>query len=376
MKYDYLIVGAGFYGAVFAHEMHKKGKKVLVIDQRKHIGGNCYTDRRDGINLHIYGPHIFNTNNKEIWDYINNFAEFNNFVYSPLAVYKGETYSLPFSMWTFNKMWNVTYPFEAQAIIEEQSKHIGEPKNLEEQAIKLVGTEVYEKLIKGYTEKQWRKSCTELPKEIIQRLPVRFTYDNNFYYSRYQGIPIGGYTPIFEKLLEGIEVKLDVDYLALRDYWNAQATKVLFTGAIDEYYNYKFGGLEYKTTDFVHTKFRKENHLGIAVINYTDKEVPYTRQIEHKHFEKTQSNVTWITTEYPAKYTPGVSTPMYPVNDAYNNSLYAKYKDLSKSEPNIIFGGRLAEYKYYNMDQVIKSSLNKVMQELDPIGYSLILGDE
>lgn len=366
-QYDYLVVGAGFSGAVFAYEMTKVGKKCLVIDSRDHIGGNCYTKERDGINTHEYGPHIFNTSNKVIWDYVNQFAEFNNFVYSPVAKYQNELYSLPFNMWTFNKILGVEYPIDAQRIIRQQSEHIIRPANLEEQAIKLVGTDVYKKLIKGYTEKQWRKPCTELPAEIIKRLPVRYTYDNNFYYSKYQGIPIGGYTQIFEKLLEGIEVRLEVDYFKHKEDLDTLAEKVFYTGPIDLYYNYKFGPLEYKTTRFHHYKCGEgvTNFQGVAVVNYTGAEVPYTRVIEHKHFEKKLDGTTWITFEYPQEYIAGETTPMYPVNDKENNNKYDQYKELASKETSTIFSGRLSEYKYYNMDQVIESTLNKVYELLN-----------
>lgn len=355
--FDYLIVGSGFFGSICAYELNKQGYKVCVIDSRNHIGGNCHTEKKDGINIHTYGPHIFHTSNEEVWSWINQFVKFNNFRYSPLAIYKGESYSLPFSMWTFNKLWGVTHPHQAKLIIEQQSKHISEPKNLEEQAIKLVGTDVYEKLIKGYTAKQWRKPCDQLPKEIIKRLPVRFTYDNNYFNDKYQGIPIGGYTQIFEKLLDGIEVKLGVDYF--KDEL-PQHKKVIYTGPIDKFYNYQFGELEYKTTEFKHSKKKTDNWQGIAVINYTDQEIKHTRIIEHKHFENTESSVTWITHEEPTEYKPDITEPMYPVNDEINNNKYAQYKALADKEENIIFGGRLAEYKYYDMHQVIASALNKV----------------
>lgn len=367
MKYDYLIVGAGFSGAVFAHEMTKAGKKCLVIDNRDHIGGNCHTEKKDDIHVHSYGPHIFNTSNKEVWDYVNKFAEFNNFVYSPVAKYKNELYSLPFSMWTFSKMFGVEYPIQAQEIIRKQGEHIIRPNNLEEQAIKLVGTEVYEKLIKGYTEKQWRKPCNELPKEIIERLPVRFTYDNNFYHSRYQGIPIGGYTQIFEKLLDGIEVRLKTDYFKNKQELDSLAENVYYTGPVDLYYDYQFGHLEYKSTRFYHYKCGQgvENFQGVAVVNYTGLEVDYTRVIEHKHFEKKLDGPSWITFEYPQEYLPGKTVPMYPVNDKENTKKFSKYKELADKEPNVLFCGRLAEYKYFNMDQVIESTLKKVKQCLE-----------
>lgn len=365
-QYDYLIVGAGFSGAVFAYEMIKAGKKVLVIDKNSHVGGNCYTEQRDDIHMHMFGPHIFNTSNKVIWDYINQFAKFNNFVYSPVAKYRNELYSLPFNMWTFNKVLGVEYPIDAQQLIRKQSEHIIVPTNLEEQAIKLVGVDVYEKLIKGYTEKQWKKSCIELPKEIIQRLPVRFTYDNNFYHSTYQGIPIGGYTQIFEKLLEGIEVRLNVDYFKDKEDLDALAEKTFYTGPVDLYYDYKFGPLEYKTTRFLHYKCGEgvTNFQGIAVVNYTEKQIPYTRVIEHKHFEKKLDGPTWITFEYPEDYVAGETIPMYPVNDKENNLKYNQYKELVDKEKTTIFSGRLASYKYYNMDQVIEQTLNKVYEQL------------
>lgn len=357
--FDYLIVGAGFYGSICAYELNKQGYKVCVIDSREHIGGNCYTEKKDGIHIHTYGPHIFHTSNEEVWQWINQFVSFNNFRLSPLAVYKGESYSLPFSMWTFNKLWGVTHPHQAQLIIEQQSKHIGEPKNLEEQAIKLVGTDVYEKLIKGYTAKQWRKDPKLLPASIIKRLPVRFTYDNNYFNDKYQGIPIGGYTQIFEKLLKGLDVRLKVDYFTDKKCI-PEYKKLIYTGPIDKFYNYQFGDLEYKTTEFKHQKKKTDNWQGIAVMNYTDEEVKHTRIIEHKHFEGTESPITWITYEYPTEYKIDKTEPMYPVNDEENNTKYAQYKALADKEENIIFGGRLAEYKYYDMHQVIASALNKV----------------
>jgi UDP-galactopyranose mutase len=357
--FDYLIVGSGFFGSICAYELNKAGYKCLIIDKRDHIGGNCYTENKDNINIHTYGPHIFHTSNEEVWEWINQFVKFNNFINSPVANYKGEIYSLPFNMWTFNKLWNVTHPDQAKLIIEEQSKEITEPTNLEEQAIKLVGKDVYEKLIKGYTEKQWKKSCVELPKEIIKRLPVRFTYNNNYFNDKYQGIPIGGYTQIFEKLLDGIEVRLGVDYF--KDEL-PEHNKVIYTGPIDRFYKYQFGELEYKTTFFDHRKVMTDNYQGVAVMNYTDIETPYTRIIEHKHFENSDSTSTWITFEYPEEYKVEVNEPMYPVNDEINNSKYLKYKELANKEENIIFGGRLAEYKYYDMHQIIESALNKIKQ--------------
>lgn len=356
MKYDYLIVGSGFFGSICAYELNKKGYKVCVIDNRNHIGGNCYTSNRDGIHVHDYGPHIFHTSNEEVWQWINQFVKFNDFTLRPVANYKGEIYSLPFNMWTFSKVFNITHPFEAKIKITQESLKIGEPSNFEEQAIKLVGREVYEKLIKGYTEKQWRKSATELPKEIIQRLPVRFTYDNNYFNDKYQGIPIGGYTQIFEKLLDGIEVRLNTDYFtdSLPKY-----SKLIYTGPIDKFFDYKYGELEYKTTVFKHKLIDTDNYQGAAVMNYTDKETPYTRTIEHKHFEKLKSENTWVSWEYPEPY-DSTKEPYYPVNDVENNSKYAMYKKEAESLPDIYFGGRLAEYKYYDMHQVIDSALKFV----------------
>ena len=361
MKYDYLIVGAGLYGSICAYELTKIGKKVLVIESRNHIAGNCYTENRDGINIHTYGPHIFHTSNEEVWKWINQFVEFNNFRLSPIAHYEGKLYSLPFNMWTFNKLWGVTTPEEAMEIIESQSNGIDNPQNLEEQAIKLVGKDVYEKLIKGYTEKQWRKPCNELPKEIIKRLPVRFTYDNNYFNDKYQGIPIGGYTQIFEKLLDGVDIKLGVDYLGLKNWWDTQAENVIYTGPIDRFFDYKYGELEYKTTRFEHTHFTdKSNYQGAAVVNFTNKEIPYTRTIEHKHFEFADTPTTWVTAEFPTEYKANETEPYYPVNDTINNDIYLKYKMDADKLGNIHFGGRLAQYKYYDMHEVIESALNYI----------------
>ena len=359
-NYDYLIVGSGFFGAVCARELTNKGYKCLIVEKRNHIGGNCYTENRDGINIHTYGPHIFHTSNEEVWKWINKYTTFNNFTLRPVANYKGEIYSLPFNMWTFNKLWNVSHPNQVERIIKAQSAHIGEPTNLEEQAIKLVGTDVYEKLIKGYTTKQWKKDPKELPKEIIKRLPVRFTYDNNYFNDKYQGIPIGGYTQIFEKLLDGIEIELETDYLENKDYWDSQASRVIYTGPIDKYYDYVYGELEYKTTTFEHKRVDNTNYQGTAVMNYTDLDIPFTRCIEHRHFENTNSEVTWITFEYPTDYKANTAEPMYPVNDTANNKIYRRYKELVDKEKSTIFGGRLAEYKYYDMHQVIESALNTV----------------
>jgi UDP-galactopyranose mutase len=356
MKYDYLVVGSGFFGSICAYELNKKGYKVCVIESRNHIGGNCYTSNRDGIQVHDYGPHIFHTSNEQVWEWINQFVKFNNFTLRPVANYKGEIYSLPFNMWTFSKIFNISLPQEAKLKIEEESLNITEPKNFEEQAIKLVGKTVYEKLIKGYTEKQWKKSAIELPKEIIQRLPVRFTYDNNYFNDKYQGIPIGGYTQIFDKLLEGIEVKLNTDFFidTLPEY-----SKLIYTGPIDKFFNYKYGELEYKTTKFDHVKLEQENYQGTAVMNFTEKSIPYTRIIEHKHFENINTSYTWVTHEYPELYNRD-KEPYYPVNDSINNAMYLKYKSEADKLGNIFFGGRLAEYKYYDMHQVIDSALNFV----------------
>lgn len=355
--YDYLIVGSGFFGSICARELTDAGYKVCVIENRNHIGGNCYTSNRDGINVHEYGPHIFHTSNEEIWKWVNQYVQFNNFTLRPVANYSGEIYSLPFNMWTFSKLWNITHPSDAKKIIQDQSSHINEPKNLEEQAIKLVGTDIYQKLIKGYTEKQWRKDCKDLPKEIIKRLPVRFTYDNNYFNDTYQGIPIGGYTQIFDKLLEGIDVKLKTDFFKdkLPNY-----KKLIYTGPIDKYFKYQFGQLEYKTTTFEHRKLNFDNYQGVVMMNYTEKEIPYTRIIEHKHFENTNSDKTWVTWEFPTEYIANETEPYYPVNDSNNNLIYSKYKHLADNESNVYFGGRLAEYKYYDMHQVIQSALEFV----------------
>jgi UDP-galactopyranose mutase len=357
MKYDYLIVGSGFFGSICAYELNKAGYKVCVIEKREHIGGNCYTENKDNINIHTYGPHIFHTSNEKVWKWINQFTTFNNFTLRPVANYKGDIYSLPFNMWTFSKLWNITHPDQAQKIIQEQNSNIGEPSNLEEQAIKLVGKDVYEKLIKGYVTKQWRKDPKELPKEIIKRLPVRFTYDNNYFNDKYQGIPIGGYTQIFQKLLEGIDVKTDTNYF---EDDLPEHDKVIYTGPIDKFYNYQFGELEYKTTKFEHIKVQYPNHQGTAVMSYTDIETPFTRCIEHKHFEDSQSDVSWITYEHPIEYKVNETEPMYPVNDLENDFKYLQYKYLADREEYITFGGRLAEYKYYDMHQVIESALNLI----------------
>lgn len=364
--YDYLVVGAGLYGAVFAYEAKKRGKEVLVIDRRDHKGGNIYCEDVNGINVHKYGAHIFHTSNKKVWEYVNRFAEFNRYTNSPVANYKGELYNLPFNMNTFNKMWGVITPQEAAAKIEEQRKEAGitEPKNLEEQAISLVGKDIYEKLIKGYTQKQWGRKCTELPSFIIKRLPVRLTFDNNYFNDLYQGIPMGGYNVIIDKMLDGIEVELGTDYLANKDKYENIADKIIFTGPIDEFYDYCFGPLEYRSVRFETEEFPVENYQGNAVINYTDEETPYTRIIEHKHFEFGTQPTTVISKEYSAEWKVG-DEPYYPVNNDKNAALYQKYLDKSKEENKVIFGGRLGEYKYYDMDKVIESALNFVEKELD-----------
>lgn len=355
--YDYLIVGSGLFGAVFAHEATKKGKKCLVIERRSHVGGNVYCEELDGINVHKYGAHIFHTSYKDVWDYVNQFVEFNNYVNSPVANYKGELYNLPFNMNTFAKLWNIATPQEAAAIIAEQRKVIiGEPKNLEEQAISLVGTDIYTKLIKGYTEKQWGRSCTELPSFIIKRLPVRYTFDNNYFNDRYQGIPVGGYNKLIDALLSGIEVRTGVDYNAHRSEFTDVAKSVVYTGPIDEYFDFKLGRLEYRGLRFETERLEEVNHQGVAVMNYTERAVPYTRIIEHKHFEFGTQPVTYVTKEYPADWQPGEEA-YYPVNNERNQKLYEEYAKLAQAEDNVIFGGRLAEYKYYDMDDVIKSAL-------------------
>lgn len=367
--YDYLVVGAGLYGAVFAREMTDAGKKVLVVDKRPNIAGNVYTEKIEGINVHKYGAHIFHTNNKEVWDYVNRFAVFNRFTNSPVANYKGELYSLPFNMYTFNKMWGVVTPQEAAAKIEEQRKEItGEPKNLEEQAISLVGRDIYEKLIKGYTEKQWGRSCDQLPSFIIKRLPVRLTFDNNYFNALYQGIPIGGYTKMVENMLDSIEVRLNVDYLENKQELDSLAEKVVYTGPIDAYFGYSLGTLEYRSVRFENETLDIPNFQGNAAVNYTDRETPWTRIIEHKWFEfgKDENGndlpKTVISREYSSEWKPG-DEPYYPVNDEKNSRLYGEYKKLAEKEEKVIFGGRLGEYKYYDMDAVIASALNKASEQ-------------
>lgn len=365
MKYDYLVVGAGLYGAVFASEAKKRGKKILVLDKRPNIAGNVYTEEIEGIQVHKYGAHIFHTNRKEVWDYVTQYAEFNRFTNSPVANYHGELYSLPFNMYTFNKMWGVVTPEEAQAKIEEQKEAAGikEPKNLEEQAISLVGTDIYEKLVKGYTEKQWGRPCTELPAFIIKRLPVRFTFDNNYFNALYQGIPMGGYTKLVANMLDGIEVRLNEDYLSDKETWDALADKVIYTGAIDAYFAYALGTLEYRSVRFETEVLDKPNFQGNAAVNYTDRETPWTRIIEHKWFEFGTQPKTVISREYSSEWKPG-DEPYYPVNDEKNTKLYEAYKELAKKESKVIFGGRLGEYKYYDMDAVIASALEMCKKEL------------
>lgn len=370
MKYDYLIVGSGLYGSIFAHEAKSKGKSVLVVDKRPNIAGNVYTEKQEGINVHMYGAHIFHTNDKRVWNYITQFAEFNRFTNSPVANYKGELYSMPFNMYTFNKMWGVVTPEEAAAKIEEQKKEItGEPKNLEEQAISLVGRDIYEKLVKGYTEKQWGRDCKELPAFIIKRLPVRLTFDNNYFNALYQGIPIGGYTKMVENLLDGIEVRLNTDYLEHKAELDALADKVVYTGPIDAYFGFKLGTLEYRSVRFENETLDIPNFQGNAAVNYTDRETPWTRIIEHKWFEFGKDEdgndlpKTIISREYSSEWKAG-DEPYYPVNDEKNGQLYAKYKELADKETGVIFGGRLGEYKYYDMDTTIASVLDMCDKEL------------
>ena len=370
MNYNYLIVGSGLYGATIAQQAKKAGKSVLVIDKRPNVGGNIYTEKVEGINVHKYGAHIFHTNNKEVWDYVTSFVDFNRFTNSPVANYKGELYSMPFNMYTFNKMWGVVTPEEAAAKIEEQKKEItGEPKNLEEQAISLVGRDIYEKLVKGYTEKQWGRDCKDLPAFIIKRLPVRLTFDNNYFNALYQGIPIGGYTKLIEKMLEGIEVRLNVDYLENKEELDKLAEKVIYTGPIDAYFNYKLGTLEYRSVRFENEILDKPNFQGNAAVNYTDRETPWTRIIEHKWFEfgKDENGndlpKTVISREYSSEWKLG-DEPYYPVNDAKNSTLYEQYKALAEAEDNVLFGGRLGEYKYYDMDKTIEVALAAAKKEL------------
>lgn len=363
--YDYLVVGAGLYGAVFAEQAKAKGKSVLVVDKRPHIAGNVYTEEIEGINVHRYGAHIFHTNSRRVWDYVGKFAEFNRFTNAPVANYHGELYSLPFNMYTFNQMWGVTTPQEAEAKIAEQKRAAGitEPHNLEEQAISLVGTDIYEKLVKGYTEKQWGRPCSELPAFIIKRLPVRFTFDNNYFNALYQGIPLGGYTRMVEHMLDGIEIRLGVDYLKEKSMLDNLADKVVYTGPIDAYFGYQLGALEYRSVRFETEVLDMPNYQGNAAVNYTDRETPWTRIIEHKWFEYGTQEKTVISREYSSEWKPG-DEPYYPVNDEKNSALYASYRKLAEQESRVIFGGRLGEYKYYDMDAVILAALTMAEQEL------------
>ena len=364
-KYDYILVGSGLYSGVFAWFAKQKGKKCLVLEKRDHIGGNVYCENTEGIHVHKYGAHIFHTSNKEVWQFVNSLAEFNRYTNSPVANYKGEMYNMPFNMNTFSKMWNISTPAEAKKIIEEQKKEItGEPKNLEEQAISLVGREIYEKLVKGYTEKQWGRDCTALPAFIIKRLPVRYTYDNNYFNDLYQGIPIGGYNMIIDRLFEGCDIETGVDYLEKKEYYDGLGEKIVYTGTIDAYYKYQFGKLEYRSLRFESEVLDEENHQGVAVVNYTDRETPYTRIIEHKHFEFGTQPKTVITREYPVTWQEGME-PYYPVNDEKNQALYQKYAKLAEKEEHVIFGGRLGEYKYYDMDKVIASAMACAKEELN-----------
>lgn len=365
MKYDFLIVGSGLFGAIFAYEATKKGKKCLVIEKRENIAGNIYTKEVEGIQVHEYGAHIFHTSNKEVWDYIQQFAEFNRYTNCPIARYKDELYNLPFNMNTFSKMWNIKTPDEAKSIIAKQIKEadISEPQNLEEQALSLVGRDIYEKLVKGYTEKQWGRKATELPSFIIKRLPVRFTYDNNYFNDKYQGIPVGGYTQIIEKMLQGIEVRLNTDFFKDRENFENIADKILFTGMIDEYFNYCFGELEYRSLRFESEILNKDNYQGNAVVNYTEYEVPFTRIIEHKHFENTVCPKTVITREYPANWKKG-DEPYYPVNNEKNDNLFKKYKELAEKENKVIFGGRLGMYKYFDMHNIVAEALKCVNENV------------
>ena len=364
-KYDYILVGSGLYSGVFAWFAKQKGKKCLVLEKRDHIGGNVYCENTEGIHVHKYGAHIFHTSNKEVWQFVNSLAEFNRYTNSPGANYKGEMYNMPFNMNTFSKMWNISTPAEAKKIIEEQKKEItGEPKNLEEQAISLVGREIYEKLVKGYTEKQWGRDCTALPAFIIKRLPVRYTYDNNYFNDLYQGIPIGGYNVIIDRLFEGCDIETGVDYLEKKEYYDGLGEKIVYTGTIDAYYKYQFGKLEYRSLRFESEVLDEENHQGVAVVNYTDRETPYTRIIEHKHFEFGTQPKTVITREYPVTWQEGME-PYYPVNDEKNQALYQKYAKLAEKEEHVIFGGRLGEYKYYDMDKVIASAMACAKEELN-----------
>ncbi|WP_251497021.1 UDP-galactopyranose mutase [Otoolea muris] len=363
-QYDYLLAGSGLYASVFAWMARKRGKRCLIVEKRDHIGGNIYCTEIDGIRVHRYGAHIFHTSNREVWDFVNQFTQFNRYTNSPVANYKGEMYNLPFNMNTFSRMWGISTPEEARAIIEEQRKAVpGEPKNLEEQAIKLVGSDIYRKLVKGYTEKQWGRDCRDLPGFIIRRLPMRFTYDNNYFNDAFQGIPVSGYNALIQGLLEGCEIRTGVDYLACRKELDPLAERVVYTGMIDAFYGFCYGNLEYRSLRFETERLDTDNYQGVAVVNYTDRETPFTRIIEHKHFEFGTQPGTVITREYPAEWKPGLE-PYYPVNDDKNQALYKRYAGLAEKEPNVIFGGRLAEYKYYDMDKVIESALMRAKEEL------------
>ncbi|NCD07574.1 MAG: UDP-galactopyranose mutase [Spirochaetia bacterium] len=358
--YDYLIVGTGLFGSVFACEMIKRNKKCLMIEKRNHIGGNIFSETRDGINIHLYGAHIFHTSNEQVWQYINKFTTFNNYINSPIANYKGEFYNLPFNMNTFYSMWKAKTPKEVEKIINEQRKEINSvPTNLEEQAISLVGRDIFEKLIKGYTEKQWGKSCKELPADIIKRIPVRYTYDNNYFNHKYQGIPNGGYLPIIEKLTQGADILTNIDFNSDREKYRKMADKVLYTGPLDSLFDYSDGYLEYRSVEFEHKQFEEENYQGVAVINYTDRETPFTRSIEHKHFESQKSPVTWVSYEYPIDYAK-TGEPYYPLRDEKNLNIYSKYYQKAILDDSLLIGGRLAEYCYYDMDKTIESALNLV----------------
>ncbi|OAM29998.1 MULTISPECIES: UDP-galactopyranose mutase [Eikenella] len=363
--YHYLIVGSGLFGAVFAHEMHKRGKRCLILEKRHHIGGNIYTEKREGIQVHMYGAHIFHTNNKQIWDYANHFAEFNRFTNMPLACYQGQLFNLPFNMNTFYQLWGVKTPAEAQEKIQEQCaeyRHITEPENLEQQALSLVGRDIYEKLIKGYSEKQWGRPATEIPASVLRRLPLRFTFDNNYFNDTYQGIPIGGYTQIISKMLNGIEVKTHTDYLPNRQYWDNHAEKIVYTGKIDELFNYCYGRLDYRSLRFEHEILDTPNYQGNAVVNYTESRIPYTRIIEHKHFEFGQQANTIITREYPASPSHSQEA-FYPVNDKRNQTIFSQYQALAAQRKHLILGGRLAEYRYYDMHQVIEQALHAAARQ-------------
>jgi UDP-galactopyranose mutase len=358
MKYDFLIVGSGLFGSTFAYEANKYGKKCLVIDKRNHIGGNCFTENKDNINIHKYGPHIFHTNDDEIWKWVNQFADFNNYKHTPKVNYKNKIFSFPINLFTLYQLWGVSSPQEAINKLNEVKVKSDNPLNLEDWVLSQVGHEIYEIFIKGYTLKQWNTDPKKLPSSIIKRLPIRTNYDDNYFFDKYQGIPIGGYTKLFENILNGIEVKLNVDYFEKKDYWDSLSDTIVYTGKIDEYFNYVYGELEYRSLEFSHEKIDVSDYQGCSIVNYTDSEIPYTRITEHKHFENTKSDVTWISKEYPKNYTKD-NIPYYPINDEKNNQIYKKYKILADSCPNVIFGGRLSEYKYYDMHQIIASAKNK-----------------